>query len=735
MPCNDRRLGSAVWSGRLDRFAAPANRPDLRRLRDGLEFGAAAADRGVSRCRCRGPSAGFSCTSWSSSTSSTAGGWESLPGSPITSSGFPSSTRQWLDAQLTPAAGRQSPSRSAPRRATSRHEPGATLPRAASRRGRPSPGRLGKFQLLERVGVGGFGTVWRALDLRLEPDRRPQGPARASDRKRRGRCAVLPRSQGGGPAPASRDRHGSRGPGLDGLPVLVCDFVTGTSLRDLIATRRLAHLTAAATGGKDRRCAGLRSFHGSHSSRYQAGQHHARHPAPRGRAPRATSSSLWPGEPRIVDFGLAFLDQEAIHLTHDGAIIGTPAYMSPEQAAGRDSAHPIDHRTDIYSLGVVLYELLTGAIPFAGTRIRGSLQGHRLRAAEPPPARPCRSPRPGEHLPEGNGQGAAAPLRLGPRAGRRPASLPRGRAGPSPPDQPLANAACGGRSDGPRKRALGLMGTVTVLAMIGLAIGYRYHLRLERLFQTTESARHAETQERRRAESFLYFHRMALAEREWTANNIDRVERLLEDCPPSLRGWEWRYLKRQCHHDLISLNHALSSTQVMDGYLRSVQPGRPHPCLLKQGRNGPALGFGHRPAHQAARAAQALRFLSGVPARQPLARLGRRRRRHPDLGHDEPDRWCGLCPRAPIRFTLWPTARMDACWSRVTGILPWKRSTTCAGEASFAAGTPRPAACSVLFAVILRTSWVWRSVPMARPLPRSAAPRLPCPKQPASRAS
>ena len=92
-------------------------------------------------------------------------------------------------------------------------------------------------------------------------------------------------------------------------------------------------------------------------------------PAPResGTA-NGKSSSLWPGEPKIVDFGLAYLDQEAIHLTHDGAIIGTPAYMSPEQAAGRDCAHPIDHRTDIYSLGVVLYELLTGSIPFTGTR-------------------------------------------------------------------------------------------------------------------------------------------------------------------------------------------------------------------------------------------------------------------------------------------------------------------------------------------------------------------------------
>ena len=60
---------------------------------------------------------------------------------------------------------------------------------------------------------------------------------------------------------------------------------------------------------------------------------------------------------------------------------------------------------------------------------------------------------------------------------------------------------------------------------------------------------------RRRAEAFLYYNRMALAEREYSANNIERVERLLEDCPPQLRGWEWSYLKRQCHHELFSIPH------------------------------------------------------------------------------------------------------------------------------------------------------------------------------------
>jgi WD40 repeat protein len=101
---------------------------------------------------------------------------------------------------------------------------------------------------------------------------------------------------------------------------------------------------------------------------------------------------------------------------------------------------------------------------------------------------------------------------------------------------------------------------VTLLAVFGLAIGYRYHLRLEHEFKATDAARRAADQERQRAETFLYFHRMALAEREWSANNIGRVERLLDDCPAPLRGWEWRYLKGQCHHDLMSMDHATSGT-------------------------------------------------------------------------------------------------------------------------------------------------------------------------------
>ena len=82
---------------------------------------------------------------------------------------------------------------------------------------------------------------------------------------------------------------------------------------------------------------------------------------------------------KLVDFGIAKTFDDSTQLTAAGYMLGTPHYMSPEQAAGK----PVDHRTDLYSLGVILYEMLTGKVPFGDAALTSILV--RLATEVPPP--------------------------------------------------------------------------------------------------------------------------------------------------------------------------------------------------------------------------------------------------------------------------------------------------------------------------------------------------------------
>ena len=83
---------------------------------------------------------------------------------------------------------------------------------------------------------------------------------------------------------------------------------------------------------------------------------------------------------KVLDFGVAKVGGGASKLTKTGMVFGTPHYMSPEQAAG----HTVDQRTDVYALGVIMYEMFTGKVPFDADTFMGILSKHMFEAPIPP---------------------------------------------------------------------------------------------------------------------------------------------------------------------------------------------------------------------------------------------------------------------------------------------------------------------------------------------------------------
>lgn len=95
-------------------------------------------------------------------------------------------------------------------------------------------------------------------------------------------------------------------------------------------------------------------------------------------------SNIWlegsQGRVRILDFGLARPASDDQKVTHSGAVLGTPAYMAPEQAAGEEATP----RSDLFSLGVVLYRMTTGLQPSAGPNVMATLNNLANRIPESP---------------------------------------------------------------------------------------------------------------------------------------------------------------------------------------------------------------------------------------------------------------------------------------------------------------------------------------------------------------
>jgi WD40 repeat protein/serine/threonine protein kinase len=249
----------------------------------------------------------------------------------------------------------------------------------------------------------------------------------------------------------------------------------------------------------------------------------------------------------VTDFGLARLGGDA-GLTMTGDLLGTLRYMSPEQALGQRV--PVDHRTDVYSLGATLYELLTLEPAYNGRNREEILR--QIAFEEPRPPRRLNRAVPAEletivlkamaKNPEeryATAQELADDLKRfledKPIKARRP-SLRQRAARWARRHKTVVRAAL----------------VVLVLAVVALAVSTVLIVRAnDNLNRANADLKQSLERERQNA----YYQRIALAEREWSQNDLARMEELLADCPADLRGREWHYLKGLLRKGLPPMRH------------------------------------------------------------------------------------------------------------------------------------------------------------------------------------
>ncbi|MFH1175863.1 MAG: protein kinase [Acidobacteriota bacterium] len=222
----------------------------------------------------------------------------------------------------------------------------------------PGPGsRVGRYEVLDELGRGGMGVVYRALDPTMEREvaLKTLWPSLASEDEHRRRFLREARA-------ASRLAHPNIVPVFEAfedgdLPWLVMPVISGTSLRKLLVEQGRLAAEKVVRLGEDLAAA----LHTAHSARVLH----------RDITPGNVLLDV-EGRALLADFGLARIlpagegvsagSAVSTGLTEPGATVGTPGYMSPEQALGK----PLDARSDLFSFGAVLYQACTGNPPFPG---------------------------------------------------------------------------------------------------------------------------------------------------------------------------------------------------------------------------------------------------------------------------------------------------------------------------------------------------------------------------------
>jgi tetratricopeptide (TPR) repeat protein len=217
-----------------------------------------------------------------------------------------------------------------------------SLPQTPVQSTMPMPAKIGKYVVLDRLGGGAFGVVYRCRD----PDLDREVAVKVLLAADHAQSEAIERFQREARL-AARLSHPHIVPVFDagfesGRPYLVMELIPGQTLDQLLSRQRLPLMTALQI-----------VYHVAQA--LQAA--HEQNVVHRDVKPANVLIDTL-GRPKLTDFGLARLADDARWLSQSGDLLGTPRYMSPEQALL--PSEEIDHRADIYSLGAILFELLSG---------------------------------------------------------------------------------------------------------------------------------------------------------------------------------------------------------------------------------------------------------------------------------------------------------------------------------------------------------------------------------------